>query len=179
MLKANQTLFEVDEKIKHALNETLIICYDMACPNKNDNKLNNGYPFRDDIVNFYLMCKGEKYYFEFPLLIDRSYLLKEIKTRTGVRGTFSIRWKDTPKPEIDGEKLKGKKEKPKRFADVQKEIKGEDLCIHSSYITSESMLRFCGQTLDIIEGNESRFISLSFLTISLTIILRIIIDFLE
>ena len=131
----------------------------MACPKNDDDKLNNGYPFRDDIVNFFLLYKGKKYYFEFPLLVDRSYLVNEIKARTGVRGTFSIRWKDTPKSEIrNGEKQKGKKEKPKRFADIHKEMKGEELCIHSSYITSESMMRFCGQTLDIIEGIESRFL---------------------
>lgn len=130
----------------------------MASLNYDDDKLNNGYPFRDDIVNFYLLYKGKKHYFEFPMLVDRSYLVNEIKARTGVRRTFSIRWKDAPKPEINNgaENQKERKEKPKRFADVNKEMKGEELCIHSSYITSESMIRFCGQTLDIIEGNESK-----------------------
>ena len=128
----------------------------MACPD--DDKLNNGYPFRDDIINFYLLYKGQQYYFEFPLLMDKSYLVQEIKTRTGVRGTFSIRWKDDPKPEINEEKQKiVRKEKPKSFAELNKEKKGEEICIHSSHITTESMVRFCGQTLIIIEGNESRF----------------------
>lgn len=124
-------------------------------PQGNDKKIDNGYPFRDDILNFHLMYRGKKFYFEFPLLMDKSYLVNEIKSRTGVRGTFSIRWKEDvkqPKPNVGKQT---KKEKPKRFADVQKEMKGEEICIHSSYITTESMKRFCGQTLTIIEGNES------------------------
>lgn len=122
-----------------------------------DSKLDNGYPFRDDIINFHLKYKGKKYYFEFPVLIDRSFLLREIKTRTGVRGSFSLRWQEwDEKSQQEKEKSTKLKEKPKRLADVHKEAKGEEICIHSTYITTLALVKFCGYTLTIIDGNDSK-----------------------
>ena len=42
--------------------------------NLND-KLNNGYPFRDDIFNFTVVYNKKKFFFEFPLLIDRTIVV--------------------------------------------------------------------------------------------------------
>ena len=98
-----------------------------------EEKLDNGYPFRDDIINFNLKYKGKKYYFEFPVLLDRSFLLREIKSRTGIRGAFSLRWQEwDEKTREEKEETTKLKEKPKRLADVRKDIRGEEICIHSS-----------------------------------------------
>ena len=80
-----------------------------------NNSLDNGYPFRDDFINFQVKYKGKKYYFEFPILMDRSFLLREIKTRTGVRRAFCLRWKKPAEVENDKSKSKdGNAEKTER-----------------------------------------------------------------
>jgi len=126
--------------------------------NEKEEKLDNGYPFRDDIISFNLKYKGKKYYFEFPMLLDRSFLLREIKSRTGIRGAFSLRWQEwDEKTQEEKERITKLKEKPKRLADIRKDIKGEEICIHSSYLTTLSLVRFCGYTLTMVEGNERKY----------------------
>lgn len=126
-------------------------------------KLDNGYPFRDDIITFTIRYKKKEFYFEFPVLMDKSFLLREIKKRTGVRGTFTLQWQEFDKKNIEQQKLKVKQsEKPERLADLYKENRGEDICIHSSYLTTLALTRFCGHTLTMISGDASK-IFLSFI----------------
>ncbi|XP_057312955.1 uncharacterized protein LOC130654402 isoform X1 [Hydractinia symbiolongicarpus] len=112
-------------------------------------KLANGYPFRDDIINFTLKYKEKKFYFEFPVLIDRSFLLREIKERTRVRGSFCLRWKTG---EVKGDLNKTKEEQKEKKGPFKKTA---DVCLHSTNITTLTLRRFCGKTLHIVNVDRS------------------------
>jgi len=115
-----------------------------------DEEIDNGYPFRDDIINFYIKCNGKKHYFEFPILSDRAFLLREIKTRTKARGTFCLRFceKGYIKDRNKNEKKKEEKSKEKQTNYEEKEA----FYLHSSNITTLALKRFSGQTLSIVSG---------------------------
>lgn len=127
--------------------------------------LDNGYPFRDDIINFHIKYKKKKYFFEFPVLLDRSMVLREIKERTRVRGQFCLYW-CKPEKEVNKDKKKKKIEASEEHEEIKSTVKQkpatlvrprkEEFYLHSSSITTLSLRKFCGQTLEIREGDASK-----------------------
>lgn len=122
----------------------------------------------NDNVHFCLQYKGKLYNFNIPILYDKSFLLHDIKSRTGVRRAFSIRFVQ----KTEEQKMKNKKSQTVKFSDENdkkistpstrnsprrnKSKDTKEFCIHSTNLTTLSLVPYAGETLFIIDTESSK-----------------------
>lgn len=116
----------------------------------NESTSGNKYDIFDDfedILMFYIVHKGRKMYFEFPLLVDRSYMLGAIKSRIALNRGFSLGWLSSG-TNPTSEKLTGKS--------MIKCSTTYDVCIHSTNISAERLSQFHGETFYVLPTNSRK-----------------------
>ena len=116
---------------------------------------------RDDSIDYYLYYRGKIYYFDLPMLYDKSFLLREIKSRTGVKHSFSIRFTEKKNRDV---KTKNKKiqtkdqnQNPKEFGKKSSKQKTSHLCIHSTNLSTIALAPFRGETLYIVDNDSRKY----------------------
>ena len=113
-----------------------------------NDKLNNGYPFRNDIFNFFVVYKTKKYFFEFPVLVDRNIVVQEMKRKMGIRRGFCLRWTKWKKLDSSSRVRRPKGNFMTETIEVVPE-KEEELFLHSSTLNTLTLRNFCGETFHV------------------------------
>ena len=128
---------------------------------KQKEKLNNGYPFRDDIFNFTVVYKSKKHFFEFPLLIDRNTVVDEMKKKLNIRRVFCLRWTKWKTLDSSSSGRRREKRRGGNFMTETIEVvpeKEEEIFLHSSTLNTMTLRNFCGETFHIGDIPRRSFI---------------------
>ena len=133
----------------------------MEKKNKNNEELFRENTLKEDsFVNFNLRYKGELFYFEFPFLYDKAFILQEIKAKTGVKRNFCLRTAATSLNDVALKKSKETLTKDQKL-DIEssgtscktKTYENKQFSMHSSNISTLLLQEYCGKTLLLIDEN--------------------------
>ena len=118
---------------------------------KTESKMYNCFEEDDyDKLEFYIIHKGKRSYFEFPSITDQSYMLTVIKSRISLHRGFCLGWLNRYKSD------KKKKKRLSRHSTGFSQSKHEDVFIHSTNINSETMREFCGETFYVVHSDSGK-----------------------